>query len=124
MKLHNNSWFGGVLIVAGPQVNFFKLQGLIERARSPVGRPDLEKNRALGSFEVGSNQRAPDALTPVFRCDSQVQKLVFTRKQCTSDEEAGDMDAAGGHKQIVIQVPDRIPLRRLGRSRLYCKDCT
>ena len=124
MKLHNNSWFGGVLIVVGPHANFFKLQGLIERTGSSVGWPDLEKNRALESFEIGSNQRAPDALTPVLGCDSQVQKLVFTRQQCTSDEEAGDVDAVGGHQQIEIQVPDRIPLRSFGASRLYCKDCT
>jgi hypothetical protein len=123
MKLHNNSWFGGVFVVPLPYRNLIKSEGLIEGAGGVVGRPDFEKNRTFGGGEIGTNQRAPDALAAPIGRHRQVQNLVFTRCQCTAHQEAHNKDAGRRHQQIEVQVLSGIPLRGLGARCLYAEDC-
>jgi hypothetical protein len=118
MKLHNNSWLSGVFVIPWSDCNLLKSQGLIERARRSVGRPDLQKNGAFRGFQVGARERASDALAAVIGRHSQVQEFVFTGSQCTPHEETDNADSVRRHQQIEIQVPDRIPLRGVGTSRL------
>jgi hypothetical protein len=123
MKLHNNSWFGGVFVVPVPYRNLIKSEGLIEGAGGLVGRPDFEKNRTFRGSEIGRNQRASHALAAPIGGHSQVQNLVFTGRQCTAYQEANDVDPGRRHQQIEVQVLSGIPLRGLGARCLYAEDC-
>ena len=122
MKLHNNSWFGGVFVVPLPYRNLIKSEGLIEGAGGLVGRPDFEKNRTFRGREIGTSQRAPNAPAAPIGGHSQVQNLVFTRRQCTAYQKAHNVDAGRRHQQIEVQILSGIPLRGLGARRLYAED--
>lgn len=93
MKLHNNSRLRGVFVIPGPHCNLFKAKAFIEGARGLIGGPDLEKNRALGGFQISTQQRTSDSLAAVIGRNGQVQDLVFTGQQCTSYQETDDVDA-------------------------------
>src|ERR1017187_1028658 len=129
MKLHDNSRFGGGLVILRANVNLLKTHGLVEVAGRPVGFADFQVETALGGacFSLprggGSGQefleQGPRETFPAeFGCHHQVEQLGFVWGHASRHQESGDAAAVEANAEIVLQIIGGTPLGGLGTGGL------
>src|ERR1039457_386678 len=133
MKLHDNSRFGGGLVILRANVNLLKTHGLVEVAGRPVGFADFQVETALGGacFSLprggGSGQefleQGPRETFPAeFGCHHQIEQLGFVEGHAARHQERGDAAVLQTDAEIVLQVIGGIPVGGLGTGGLDGRD--
>jgi len=122
MKLHDNSSFGGVVIVLSPYPDLLKSERFVESPGTAIGSAQFQVN---GAGKAGADlleQRPADPQPSVGRCDRQVEDLGFAFGHAPGNSETGYRTIAAGEQELVREVIFGGPLCSLGTSGLDLRD--
>jgi hypothetical protein len=122
MKLHDNSWFGGRLIVRGTSPDFLKTHVLIELTGRIVTFPNLQEQVTRRLIDQRFHECGGHAATPKFRAHREIENLAFAHGRSTRHQKTCHAIFADRDPEIVLQVLVDVPLggfRRRGLNGSY-----
>src|ERR1035437_10831177 len=118
MKLHDNSRFGGGLVILEAYVNLLKTHRLIEITRRLIGFANFEVEIAGSEGQKGLDQGSADALAAKFRGHHQIENLQSPHRHLAGREKSGQAVVEDGHAEILLQIVGGVPVRGLSAGSL------
>src|ERR1017187_4641769 len=122
MKLHDNSRFGGGLVVLRANVNLLKTHGLVEVAGGPVGLADFQVQTGGGSRQEFLEERPRQTFPAEFGRHHQVEQLGFIGGYAPRHQKPGDPAVVQADAKIVLQIIGGAPLGGFGTGGLNGRD--
>src|ERR1017187_9280409 len=118
MKLHDNSRFGGGLVVLRANVNLLKTHRLIEVAGGLVGLADFQVETGGGGAQEFLGGGSRETFPAEFGCHHQVEQFGFVGGHAARDQERGDAAVVKADAEIVLQIIGGIPMGGFGTGGL------
>lgn len=110
MKLHDNSRFGGRVVISGSPSNFLKTKAFIKQNSGGIGFPHLQEYSSAEARDKPKHQRPTCPLASKSGRDRQVQNLAFVAGYGPPNHKPGNLFAAYRDEQVVVQVQGGIPM--------------
>src|ERR1017187_7577402 len=118
MKLHDNSRFGGGLVVLRANVNLLKTHRLIEVAGGLVGLADFQVETGGGGAQEFLGGGSRETFPAEFGCHHQVEQFGFVGGHAARDQERGDAAVLQADAEIVLQIIGGVPVGGFGTGGL------
>src|ERR1039458_2127154 len=104
MKLHDNSRFGGGLVILRANVNLLKTHRLVEVAGGLIGLADFEVETVGGNAQEFLEEGPRETFPAEFGRPHQVEQLGFVGGDAARDEERGDAAVVNAYAEMVLQI--------------------